>query len=390
MLTYDREGILSKRGGRFRTMIALRTGGFIVILSMLLLVGVQACAPKQAPIPAPASAPAPIPAPPAPEVIKLVVATWESPEGTNAQTLRDWLKEVGDKSGGKVTAEIAWGGVMGKAPEHYDLAVNGVADMTFVAIAFTPGRFPMAEVIQLPVTDEASNEMMAKAFWELYKQGYFDEELKDVKLLWVGTTGIYDYQMGKAEVLTFADMKGKKIRASGAIHTEIVKALGSVPVGMAAPEIYSALQTGVIDGSFTPWNFIKSFRTETVTTSVTEVGVGSFNVAFVMNKATYNKLPADIQAYIDEIAPKYNGITGRRHTQFDEESKILLEDAGGEIYHLSTADMEKVGEAVAPLWEKWIAEGDSMGLPRKKLVDDFYHILRGMGVQKPFHGYTPQ
>lgn len=383
-MKYDREGILKKKGSKFRAIVTLRIGVIIVILSTLLFVGVQACAPKPAPVPKPA------PAPPAPEVIKLVVATWESPEGTNAQTLRDWLKEVGDKSGGKVTAEIAWGGVMGKAPEHYDLAVNGVADMTFVAIAFTPGRFPMAEVIQLPVTDEASNEMMAKAFWELYKQCYFDEELKDVKLLWVGTTGIYDYQMGKAEVLTFADMKGKKIRASGAIHTEIVKALGSVPVGMAAPEIYSALQTGVIDGSFTPWNFIKSFRTETVTTSVTEVGVGSFNVAFVMNKATYNKLPADIQAYIDEIAPKYNGITGRRHTQFDEESKILLEDAGGEIYHLSTADMEKVGEAVAPLWEKWIAEGDSMGLPRKKLVDDFYHILRGMGVQKPFHGYTPQ
>lgn len=369
-------------------MITLRIGGIIVILSMLLLVGVQACAPKQAPIPAPA--PAPIPAPPAPEVIKLVVATWESPEGTNAQTLRDWLKEVGDKSGGKVTAEIAWGGVMGKAPEHYDLAVNGVADMTFVAIAFTPGRFPMAEVIQLPVTGEASNEMMAKAFWELYKLGYFDEELKDVKLLWVGTTGTYDYQMGKAEVLTFTDMKGKKIRASGAVHTEIVKALGSVPVGMAAPEIYSALQTGVLDGAFTPWNFIKSFRTETVTTSVTEVGVGSFNLAFVMNKTTYNKLPADIQAYIDEIAPKYNGITGRRHTQFDEESKKLLEDAGGEIYHLSAADTEKVGEAVAPLWEKWIAEGDSMGLPRKKVVDDFYYILRDMGVQKPFHGYTPK
>lgn len=373
-------------------MVKLKIGVIIVILSMLLLVEVQACAPKPAPAPIPASIPAsaPIPAPPAPEVIKLVVATWESPEGTNAQTLRDWLKEVGDKSGGKVTAEIAWGGVMGKAPEHYDLAVNGVADMTFVAIAFTPGRFPMAEVIQLPVTGEASNEMMANAFWELYKLGYFDEELKDVKLLWVGTTGIYDYQMGKAEVLTFADMKGKKIRASGAVHTEIVKALGSVPVGMAAPEIYSALQTGVLDGSYTTWNFIKSFRTETVTTSVTEVGVGSFNLAFVMNKATYNKLPADIQAYIDEIAPKYNGITGRRHTQFDEEAKILLEDAGGEVNHLSAADMEKVGEAVAPLWEKWIAEGDSMGLPREKLVDDFYHILRGMGVQKPFHGYTPQ
>ncbi len=355
----------------------------LLIVSTLIFTEGLACAPETATTTTQSQTP------PAPEVMKLVVATWESPEGTNAQTLRDWLQEVGDKSEGKVTSEIAWGGVMGKAPEHYDLAVNGAADMTFVALAFTPGRFPMAEVIQLPVTGEASNEMMAKAFWELYKQGYFDEELKDVKLLWVGTTGIYDYQIGKAEVRTFADMQGKKIRASGAIHTEIVKALGSVPVGMAAPEIYSALEKGIIDGSFTPWNFIKSFRTETVTKSVTEVGVGSFNIAFVMNKATYNKLPSDIQAYIDDIAPKYTSATGKRHTQFDEESKKLLKEAGGEIYHLSAEDLEKVGEAVAPIWEKWIAEGEKMGLPREQLVDSFYNILQSMGVTNPFHGYPP-
>jgi TRAP-type C4-dicarboxylate transport system substrate-binding protein len=230
---------------------------------------------------------------------------------------------------------------------------------------------------------------MANAFWELYRKGYFDEDFKDAKLLWVGTTGVYDYQMGKAEVLTFDDMKGKKIRASGAIHTEIVRALGSVPVGMAAPEIYSALEKGVIDGAFTPWNFIKSFRTETVTKSVTEVGVGSFNIAFFMNKATYNELPDDIQAYIDDIAPKYNSITGERHTQFDEEARELFRKAGGVIYNLSEADIERVGKAVSPIWENWIGEGEKMGLPRQKLVDDFYHILKDMDVQNPFHGYTP-
>jgi TRAP-type C4-dicarboxylate transport system substrate-binding protein len=360
---------------------------FWVVLAIVLVSGLilSGCA-----SPAPAVTPSPAPAPaPTPEAIKLVVGTWESPEGTNAQTLREWLKEVGDKSGGRISSEIAWGGAMGKAPEHYNLAVTGIADITFVAFAFTPGLFPMAEVIQLPVTGEASNEMMAEAFWELYKKGYFDEELKDVKLLWVGTTGIYDYQMGRTEVLTFDDMKGKKIRASGAIHTEIVEALGSVPVGMAAPEIYSAVEKGVIDGSFTPWNFIKSFRTETVTKSVTEIGVGSFNLGFVMNKATYNKLPSDIQAYIDDIAPKYNSITGKRHTQFDEDAKELLRAAGGAIYHLSADDTEKVGKAIAPIWEKWIAEGEGMGLSRKQLADDFYHILEEMGVQKPFHGYTP-
>jgi len=58
-------------------------------------------------------------------------------------------------------------------------------------------------------------------------------------------------------------------------------------------------------------------------------------------------------------------------------------------YTLSAADMEKVGKVVAPLWEKWIAEKEAKGLPGKKIVKDFYNILKGMGVENPFHGYKP-
>jgi TRAP-type C4-dicarboxylate transport system substrate-binding protein len=330
-----------------------------------------------------------VPMPTWAKATELVIASWESPEGTGMPPLRAWLQELTDKTGGKVTGKIAYGSVMGKPPEHYDLAATGVADVSYVGLPYTPGRFPMAEIIQLPVTGEASNETMAKAFWKLYEKGYFDKDFRDVKLLWVSTTSPYDYQMGKTTVRTFADMKGKKIRASGAVHTEIVKALGSTPVGMPAPEIYVSLEKGVIDGSFTPWSFIKAFRTEPVTKSVTEVGCAGLNFAIVMNKKVYDRLPADIKAIIDDISPKYTVITGKAHDVYAEEAKNLIKKAGGKIYQLSAADTDKVGKAVAPIWSKWIADGEAKGLPRKQLVADFYQILKGMGVAKPFHGYVP-
>jgi TRAP-type C4-dicarboxylate transport system substrate-binding protein len=247
----------------------------------------------------------------------------------------------------------------------------------------------MAEVIQLPITGEASNETMAKAFWELYKKGYFDKDFRDVKILWVATTNPYDYHMGRATVRTFEDMKGKKIRASGAVHTEIVKALGSVPVGMPAPDIYVSLEKGVIDGAYVTWSFIKAFRTEPVTKSLYSVNCGGFNFAIVMNKNFYDRLPADIKAVIDDISPKYTVITGKRHDLYAEDGKKLLRDAGGKVYPLAPGDEEKIDKAMAPIWKKWIADGEAKGLPRKQLVDDFYHILKGMGVAKPFHGYAP-
>jgi TRAP-type C4-dicarboxylate transport system substrate-binding protein len=321
--------------------------------------------------------------------VDLVIASWEPPDGSGMAPLRAWLKELTEKSGGKVTGKIAYGSVLGKPPQHYDLAVSGVADVSYVGLPYTPGRFPMAEVIQLPVTGEASNEIMAKAFWELYKKGYFDKDFREVKLLWVSTTIPYDYQMGRATVRTFADMKGKKIRASGAVHTEIVKALGSIPVGLPAPDIYVSMEKGVIDGSFTPWSFIKAFSTAPVTKSVTEVGVGGFNFAVVMNKKTYARLPVDIRKIIDDISPKYTAISGKKQDLDANEGRALLKEAGGKVYHLSASDTEKVDEAVGPIWKKWIAEGEAKGLHRKQLVADFYHILRGMGIAKPFHGYVP-
>lgn len=321
--------------------------------------------------------------------IDLVIASWEPPDGTGMEPLRNWLKELSDKTGGKITGKIAYGSVLGKPPQHYDLAVSTVADVSYVGLPYTPGRFPMAEVIQLPVTGEASNETMAKAFWELYKKGYFDKDFSEVKLLWVATTIPYDYQMGKEPVKKFEDMKGKKIRASGAVHTEIVKALGSMPVGMPGPDVYVSLEKGVIDGCFGPWSFIKAFSLSPVIKSVTEIGIGGFNFAIVMNKKKYEKLPAEIKDIIDEISPKYTAITGKRHDLYARDGMDLLKKAGGARYQFSADDIDKVGKAVAPIWKKWIDDGEAKGLPRKKLVADFYNILKGMGVEKPFHGYVP-
>lgn len=321
--------------------------------------------------------------------IDLVIASWEPPDGTGMEPMRNWLKELSERTGGKITGKIAYGSVLGKPPQHYDLAVSNVADVSYVGLPYTPGRFPMAEVIQLPITGEASNETMAKAFWELYKRGYFDKDFREVKLLWVATTIPYDYQMGKETVRTFEELKGKKIRASGAVHTEIVKALGSIPVGMPGPDVYVSLEKGVIDGCFGPWSFIKAFSLAPVMKSVTEIGVGGFNFAIVMNKKKYEQLPEEIRKIIDEISPKYTAITGKRHDLYASDGMELLKKAGGMRYHFSTADMDKLGKAVEPIWQKWIDDGEAKGLPRKQLVADFYRILKDMGVAKPFHGYVP-
>jgi len=301
--------------------------------------------------------------------------------------MREWVAELEAKSGGRITAEIAYGAVMGKPPEHYDLAATGVADAAYVGYAYTPGRFPMAEAFQLPIASGVSQEQLAVAMWRLYEKGYFDQEFSDSHPLYFSAVGPYELHMGKGKfVKTFADIKGKKLRASGALHTEAVERIGGVPVGMPAPEVYVSLDKGVVDGAFVPRDFIFSFRTEPVLSSVTEVGVCGFNFGVHMNLNVWNKLPDDLKAIIDEASGEhFSAYNGAEHDRLAATGTDLLLKAGGEVIKLSAADLDKIGTAVAPMWEEWIG-GDAK---KKQYIDDFYGILKDMGAAKPFHGYTP-
>lgn len=321
--------------------------------------------------------------------IKLTCATWEGTQGSSIPALLALVKELEEKSNGKITVDIAYGAVMATPAEHYNLAVTGVADISHGCPSYTPGRFPMAEIVELPIA-RASEVVYSQSYWELYKKGYFDEDFKDVKVLYLGCPGPFDLQMGKIQINTFEDISGKKIRASGKMHTEIVKSFGAIPVGMPGPEIYVSLEKGVIDGSFTPWSFMKSFRTEKVTKSVIEIGVAANDHVIVMSKKAYNSLPDDIRAMLDNVGDKLSTLLGQSFANDTNEARdIIYKNAGGQILQLSKADMEKIDKALAPIWKNWIDEGEAKGLHRKNMVAELYNILKAKGVEQPFHGYSP-
>lgn len=321
--------------------------------------------------------------------IKLVIANWEPPKGTGSGPLREWLAEVEKGSNGRVTGSISYA-AMGPPPGYYKLANKGIAHVTLIAPAYTPGQFPLSEVMQLPISGKMTSETFAKAYWKLYQKGYFDKEFKRVKVLYLGGMCPYDLHMTAGnDIKTIADMNGKKLRASGALHSEIVKAFGAIPVGMPAPEIPIAMEKGIIDGQFQHLGFVAAFRTEEITRSVTRIGISSLNFAVVMNKRKYNSLPGDVKKQIDEMGARYSAKFGKAHDRMAQLAKKKLAGAGSVEYTLSSTELKKLGQAVAPLWEKWISEKEAKGLPAKKIVKDLYNIFIDMGVENPFHGYVP-
>jgi TRAP-type C4-dicarboxylate transport system substrate-binding protein len=98
-------------------------------------------------------------------------------------------------------------------------------------------------------------------------------------------------------------------------------------------------------------------------------------------------LPPDIRKIVDEICEKGAMVGGETFAAMAEEAKKVL--FKGEVIPFPAADVPKVDAALAPIWKKWFAEGEPKGLPRKKMVDDLFKILKDLGVAKPLYGYTP-
>ena len=104
--------------------------------------------------------------------IELKFSSWVSPvHGHHTQVLVPWSKMIEEKSAGRLKVVLFPGGTLGKPADHFDLVQNGIADMGFAAPGYTPGRFPLISVTELPLLFKTSKGG-SQAAWSLFDK-YF-------------------------------------------------------------------------------------------------------------------------------------------------------------------------------------------------------------------------
>ncbi len=339
--------------------------------------------PKPAPAPAPAPAPTPAPAPaPAPEKpMQLKFSDFTPPAAKMARRVfGPWAKEIEELTNGRVKVTLYSGGVLGGLSQQYELALTGTADIACMDASNIPGVFPRADVITLPLFWK-SNEVASRVYWDLMQKYMVDTEFKDVKVIWVHNTGARQVFTNKKQVQTLEDWKGLKIASQSPIQTEVIKALGAVPVFMTQADIYTALERGMIDGELFSWDGAAAFRIPEVTkyrTGNVDLTTGPLDI--VMNRDVWNSLPPDIQKIIDEKGPEWSRRFGASFDQFDLESIQDFIDydkkAGNPpIYYLPESERARWVQAVQPVIDAWVAEMEAKGIPGKAMVADLRALL---------------
>lgn len=231
-----------------------------------------------------------------------------------ARVMIPWAEEVGKASGGTLQVNVFPGGALGKNPtQQLKLVLDGVADIAWIVMGLTPGRFDDTDVVALPFGTENASEA-SLALWRLYAGQHF-AGFDDLKVLGIAATPPVKIH-STVPIRSVEDIRGKRIRTAGDHLVKVVQALGGVPVTMSGGQIAESLSRGVIDMTLNNWGFVGDFKVNEVTSHHLTVPMGAVAVMIAMRKSRYESLPEAARAAIDKSSGEV--LSRRLGTVFDE------------------------------------------------------------------------
>ncbi|KAE9630989.1 TRAP transporter substrate-binding protein [Parasedimentitalea maritima] len=260
----------------------------------------------------------------------------------------------------------------GKPPELMDQAIDGVADIVWTVVGYTPGRYPSTEVFELPfmMTDARA---VSRAYWEMFETHMKDTEFKDLKILgtWVHGPGMIHTS---DPVETPDDLRGMKIRGGSRSVNSLLTELGATPVGMPVPAVPEGLSKGVIDGTTIPWEVTAALKVPELVTNHTEfTGKALYTLTFVlaMNKPKFDSLPADLQQIIDDNSGlEFSVFAGGTQADSDGPSREMALDMGNNVITLDAEQTAEWRVRAQPIYDKWLADMTEKGIDGQALIDE--------------------
>lgn len=286
------------------------------------------------------------------KVIRLKFANYFPTPSKQSKICEEFIAEVEKRTKGRVKIQYFAGGSLLTAPAIYNGIETGIADIGYSHVFYTAGRMAVTEAAGTPLGYPSAwvASHVVNDFYDNFKPKEWDK----VKVLWMNGAAP-SLVISRKPVRTLEDLKGLTIRAPG-VAGDIIKALGGTPAPTPMMEVYDAIGKGVNDGVYTPYETIKTFRFAEVvkyTTISWQVG-NTYPFYVAMNKAKYNKLPADIKGIFERLSGEFSERYALMWNEIDLVGKKFGAEKGVEYIELSEAQVARWKQAVAPVVDNYI------------------------------------
>ena len=288
------------------------------------------------------------------KVVNLKISLWVPPSHPLVQSIRDWAADMTKESGGTITATIFPAEQLGKAFDHYDMARDGIADVTWVSPGYQPGRFPIFNAPQLPfMTADAKGGSAAVDEWYAPIAA---REMADTHfcVAFIADPGTLHT---KTKITLPEDVRGLKIRPAQETAAQMMTALGATNVQASIAEARDIISRGVANGITDFWNSQFLFGINEVTKFHIDFPLYTSAYVLPFNKAVYDGMSVAQKTVVDHhCTPAWAEKIASPWADYEHAGRDLTKKAPGHtVVELTPEQLGKWKDALAPVTASWEA-----------------------------------
>lgn len=313
--------------------------------------------------------------------VELSLAHWLPPSHPiQTMGMEQWAQSISDATSGRVTINIFPASQLGAAPDHYDLARDGIADMAWINPGYQPGRFPVIAAGELPF-HVADAKAGTRALNDWYAQ-YAAAEMADVTFC---MTQLHDPGTfhSKTPVRVPEDVRGRNVRPAHATMARFVSLLSGASVQVPAPEAREAIARGAADMITFPWESIYIFGIDEAVSHHLDTPLYVTTFAIVMNTAMLEGLAAEDRRVVMEHCTtdwSERMVSGWIEVEAGGRTKMAADPGRHTLYRPTAEDLALWRAAAAPLTDEWKAGVSAKGIDADAAYDNFVAALKENGA----------
>lgn len=315
-------------------------------------------------------------------IIDLRFSTWQLE--SSKENLKVWvpmLQEIEARSDGRLRVEGYYGNSLGTGWEHYDIVMTGISDMGYFTATWTPDRFPLTDVLTMPV--HVGGKDVAVDIGNAMYERVLHQEFQDVKILHLNGC-IQSILWTREPVRTLEEAQGLRIRTPGGLQTYMIEALGAEPQFMPLGDVYEALERGLVDGVVTCSPSFYDYGLQEVAGHALTASFGCVSEGLAVNLDFWGGLPGDLQEIIEEVAGNPYRLTGGLGEGEVAEIKESLASAGVNFYHLPGTEARRWNDLFRDrVVMRWVETMEARGLPGRDTLAIYKEELDRQGVEFP-------
>ncbi|NNL72526.1 MAG: TRAP transporter substrate-binding protein [Silicimonas sp.] len=312
------------------------------------------------------------------QTTNLRIQTHYAPETVSGQLAQQYVDDISTMSNGEIQVEMFYSSSVVKSVETFDAAATGILDCDMTGGAYQTGKNPAFQFVGDIMGGYSTPYQQLS--WLYYGGGLEDAQLLynkyDMELIGWWVYGQESLSSSKP-IASTADLEGWKFRSPPGMETKIFEKLGANPIVMDFTEIFTALETGIIDGA-------------DASGIANNVGLGLYDIVKHANFPGFHSMPSDHlacnKAVFDAMPEHHQRImkvamealalrTALTFEKQNAEAVAQLREQGVTIHEWAPEELQKFRDAAQATWPEFATTPEA-----EALVESHLAYLRQLGL----------